>query len=342
MSSLGLSTRELKRYSLLKAISAAGRNELNAAGLEMEASRAEYQRRGKMPSSPHAFIVPDEVFKRDLTVATSNAGGFLVDTQNDGFIELLRPRSVVMGMGAQLMTGMVGNVTVPRQTGAATAYWLANEAAAITESQMTIGQLALSPKTVGAYTEVSRQLTLQSSPSAEALIRNDLAQVLALEVDRAAIQGSGGSGQPTGLLTVSGVGSVAGASLDYTKLLEFQSDVAAANALAPGCAYVTTPTVAVLLKGRQRFSGTDTPVWQGAILDGTIEGFAARSTTQMPAATMIFGDWSQIVIAEWGGLELAVNPYAAFQSGVIGVRAMYSIDVGVRYPGAFSVATSIT
>ncbi len=340
--SLGLTKREVEKYSLVKAIAAVAQNNQNIAGMEMELSRAAYALRGKTPLNGMCFAVPQDVVKRDLAVATSSAGGYLVDTQNQGFIDLLRPRSVVMGLGAQVMTGMVGNVTIPRQTGAANGYWLAHEAAAITESQMTVGQLSLTPKTVGAYTEVSRQLVLQSSPAVEALVRNDLAQVVALEVDRAAIQGTGASGQPTGLLTVSGVGSVAGASLDYTKLLEFQSDLAAANALAPGCGYVTTPTVAVLLKGRQRFPSTDTPVWQGAILDGTIEGFVAKATNQMPAATMIFGDWSQIVIAEWGELEIEVNPFASFQTGLIGVRAMYSVDVGVRIPGAFSVATSIT
>lgn len=343
---LGLSKKECEEYSIVRAIHAAANRDYSGAGLEMEASRAECQRRHLTPSSGSSIFVPPEVFggraRRDLTVGTANAGGYLVDTQNNGFIELLRSRSVLTNMGAKVLSGLKGNITIPRQTGAATAYWLSTEGTPATESQQTLGQIALSPKTVAAYTELSRQLTLQSTPSAEGLVRDDLAKVVAQALDTAGLSGTGASGQPTGLLNTAGIGSVTGASIDYADMVEFQTDVAAANALAPSCGYVATPTVAGVLKGRQRFSGTDTPLWQGSILDGEIEGFRAMSSTQVPTATIIFGDFEQIVIAEWGVLEIDVNPYASFAAGIIGVRAMYSVDIGVRYPGAFSVATSVS
>jgi HK97 family phage major capsid protein len=275
-------------------------------------------------------------------VGTSSAGGFLVATENMSFIEQLRNRSVAYRMGARRLAGLVGNVTVPRQTAAATAYWLSTEATAITESQQTFGQLALAPKTVGAYTEISRQLMLQSSPDAEAVVTSDLGKVAGLALDIGVLRGAGSSGEPTGIVNTAGIGSVTGTSIAYAGILEFQTDVATANVDPVMGGYVTTPAVAALLMQRVKFSSTASPLWEGSVFDGQMQGYPAMSSNQMTAASMLYGDWDQVVIAEWGVLQVEVNPYANFQAGIIGVRAMVSVDVGLRYAAAFSLATSIT
>ena len=280
---------------------------------------------------------------RDLAT-NANGGNYLVGTTNAGgsFIEMLRNASILDKVGAKFLRGLQGNVTIPRQTAAATAYWLANETAGITETQQTLGQLAFSPKNVGAYTEVSRQLMVQSNPACEMLVMNDLAAVLARAIDTAALSGSGSGGQPQGLIGTAGVGSVTGTSLAYAGLLEFQSDVATSNALTDGAAYLTTPTVAGLLCQRQRFTSTDSPLWSGNVAKGSVIGFDAYTSNGVPAGTMIFGDWSQLIVAEWGVIELATNPYANFQSGITGIRGWATVDIGIRQPAAFSVASSIT
>ena len=343
---IGLTEKEAKRYSVFRAISALSDptgGALANAGFELEVHRAMEKKLGRN-AEKNRILVPYEVQKRDLTVATSSAGGYLVGTQNTSFIEIARARSVAMRMGATMLSGLTGNITIPKQTGAATAYWLSNEGTAITESQQTLGQLALSPKNVGAYTEISRQLMLQSSPSAEGMVMTDLAAVVGLAIDSGVLSGSGSSGQPTGITNTGSIGSVTGGSIAYAGILEFQTDVAAGNNLfnAGAAGYVTTPAVAALLLARQRFSSTDTPLWVGNVYDGNVSGFKAMSSTQVASATMIFGDWSQVVVAEWGVLELEVNPYANFAAGIVGVRAIATIDVGVRYAGSFSVASSIT
>ena len=351
-SALGLSEKETQQFSILRAVVAARDKDWSRAGYEAECSRAIAQKLGKTPDATR-FFVPLEVQqrqiqdprmhgRRDLNVATGSAGGFLVATENMGFIELLRNRSVVMNMGARRLTGLQGNLTIPRQSGAATAYWLSSETTAITESQQTLGQLAFTPKTAGAYTEISRLLALQSSPDAESMVMADLAAVVGLAVDAAAINGSGSSGQPTGIINTAGIGSVTGGSLAYAGVLEFQTDVAAANALSPASGYVTTPTVAALLMQRVEVASTYSPIWRGNVLDGVCAGFRGMTSNQMPAGNLLFGDFNQLVIGEWGTLEIEVNPYANFAAGIMGVRAMYSIDVGVRYAGAFSLATSVT
>jgi HK97 family phage major capsid protein len=341
-SALGLSQREAQKFSLMRAIQAASANNWTQAGYELECSREIAKRTNKV-LDPNKFYVPFEVQQRDLTAGTGSAGGFLVGTQNMSFIELMRNRSVVYRMGAQRLSGLSGNVTIPRQTAAATGYWLATEGTAITESQQTFGQLSLTPKTVGAYTEVSRQLMLQSSPDAESIVSTDLATVCALAIDVGALRGSGSGGEPAGIVGTSGVGAVTGTSLAAAGVLEFQSDVAGGNLLTEACGYVTTPAVAALLMARPELPSTGTTrLWQGNMLEGTLFNMRAMSSNQMSAGTMLFGDFSKLVIAEWNTLEVEVNPYANFQAGIVGVRAMVTVDVGVRYGGAFSYAASVT
>lgn len=344
---LDMPKSDVKRYSMWRAMNAVLSGDWKHAGLELEASQAVAQRTSRMHGAKGFFVPLDiqqaqRVSQRDLTVASASGGGYLVGTENMSFIDVLRNRSVASRMGATPMPGLVGNVTIPKQTAGATAYWLSSEGTAITEGSLTFGQLALTPKTVGAYVEVSRLLMMQSSPAAESIVTADLASQVALASDLAVLHGSGASGQPTGITATGSVGSVTGTTLGYAGMVEFQTDIAANNVTPSRPGYVTTPAVAGLLKARQRFTSTDTPIWQGNIWDGNFEGTPAMSSSQVNSATMIFGDWSQVVIGEWGVLEVSLNEQANFPMGVVGFRAFYTMDVGVRYAGAFSVATSIT
>lgn len=341
---IGLGKKEVQRYSVLRAIRAMVDKDWTSAAFERECHKEILKRAGLDEAPNNGFYVPYEIQKRDLSSGSPSAGGYLVATDNLGgsFIDMLRNRAVVAKLGATMLPGLQGNVTIPKQTGANTAYWLTNETTAITEGNLTLGQLALAPKNVGAYQEISRQLMLQSSPAADALVMNDLAKVLALAIDSAAINGSGSSGQPTGVINTAGIGSVTGTSIALAGIIEFQTDVAGGNALAENCGYLTTPLIAGLLAARQRFSSTDTPLWEGNILDGKVLGFRAMSSLQCPTGDILFGDFSQVVIGEWGMLEIALNPYANFTAAITGVRAIQTVDVGVRQAGAFSLATSAT
>ena len=341
---IGLTRGEAARYSITRAIRALVDRDWTAAGFERECNAAILKRAGMAEAPNGGFFMPYEVQKRDLTAGTGSAGGFLVATDNlaGSFIDLLRNRTTVGQLGATMLSGLQGNVTIPKQTGANTAYWLTNEATAITEGNATFGQLALSPKHVGSYQEISRQLLMQSSPSVDMLVMNDLARVVAIAIDLAALEGTGAAGQPTGISATAGIGSVSGTTLSFAGIQEFQADVAGSNALATNSAYVTTPAVAALLASRARFSNTDTPLWEGNLLDGRVNGYRGVATAQLTAASMIFGDFSQVVIGDWGQLEIALNPYANFAAAITGIRAIQTVDVGVRYAQAFSRATSIT
>lgn len=348
---LGLSPNDVRRYSVTRAIKACVEKSWpRVAPFEAEVSEAMARKLGRTASGEHTFFIPLDVqwaaaAQRDLVVGTSSAGGFLVGTNTQSFIEVLRNRSVVIRLGATMMPGLVGSVSIPKQLTPSTANWFASEAGTATESNLTFGQLPLSPKTVGGYVEISRQLLLQSTPNAEGIVNTDLARVLGLALDTAALVGPGTAGQPSGIAATSGVGTAnpaAGTNVGYADMIKFQTTVAASNAMMPGFGYVTTPTIAGILMGKPRFTNSDTPIWGGNILDGMVVGAPAMSTLQVSSGTMFGGDFSNVVIGEWGVLEIEANPYAQFQSGIVGVRALYSVDVGIRYGAAFAIGTGMT
>lgn len=344
---IGMGDKDVRTFSITRAIRAMMTGDWSGAGLEREASRAfadKASAAGIQRQAENSFFLPVEIQRRDMTVGTAANGGNMVATElrPQDFIGLLRERSLLMDLGARSLSGLVGNADITKQTAAATGYWLTPESTAITESQQTLGLLQLRPKVLGAYTEVSRLLLQQSTPDADAFIMEDLAQVLATSLDTAGFV-TGGSGAPVGILGTSGIGAFTGLALDLAALINAQVDVATANALNAGCAYLTTPAVAGLLAARPRVASTDSvSLWKGNILDGNIEGFRAASSTNLTAATMIFGDFSQVIVADWGSVEIASNPYANFAAGITGIRAFQTVDIGVRVPGAFSAATSIT
>lgn len=376
---LGLNDQETKRFSLTKMILAVRDQKWNDVGFELECSRAISQKLGKSPD-PNKFFVPFEVQRRQVIspqtlameqqmrqlgmlkspmgnnshltradiVGTSSAGGYLVETINLSFIELLRNRTVAFRLGATVLSGLVGNVNIPKQTGAATAYWLSSETTQITEVEQTFGQLSFTPHTIGGYTEISRLLLLQSSPDVEGIVNADLAAIVGIAVDQGVISGPGTGGAPHGIIGLTGVGTQAintgtGSTTQLGDLLNMQATVGQANVVPVRGGWAAPFQVSKLLRARNEFANTYSPLWYGSIWDGTVLGYPALASQQVANASttdLIFGDWAQVVVAEWGVLEVEVNPYANFQAGIIGVRAIMTVDVGVRYPAAFNVGTS--
>jgi HK97 family phage major capsid protein len=351
---IGMERADTQRYSLMRALRSIVNNDWTKAGLELAASKAVSDKLHKLPRSERSFFIPLDIMlrdmprtqKRDMTAAGVSGSNYLISTDNlpGSFIDLLRNTSVALRMGVQRLSGLVGNVTIPKMTAGNTAYWLADETTQITESQPTLGQLALAPKNVAALTELSHQLMQQSTPDAETLVLTSIARDIGLAVDVGVLRGAGSGGEPTGIATTGSIGAFTGTSLASPGILNAQADVATANALYPGCGYVTTPTVAALLMDRPNVtSATDgTPLWQGGMGEGTMRGYPALSSAQMSAGTALFGWWPSVILAEWGVLELMVNPYSDFTRGLSAVRGWYTCDVGVRYAGAWSYSSSIT
>lgn len=311
-----------------------------------ERSTSEYlERKYGAPSGDPNFSVriPRKALqRRDLTASTASAGGYLVDGRVLDYAASLLPKSVCLRAGAKLVPVSGGNLSTPVGAGSATATWLQAENTTIPESTPVLSTAAATPKTLAVFVECSRQLLLQSN--AGDIVRREITNAAAAELDRAVIAGSGAGGEPLGIIATPGVGSVTGTTLSHAGLVEMQQDVLDANAGEnPGtCSFVTTPTVAKLLNSRQRFTGSDTPLWQGALGEGTVEGIRGFSTKNAPASTVLYGDFSEMEILQWGTMELMVDPHTKMKQAIVGIRLMLSVDVVVRHPAAFSLATGVT
>jgi len=328
---IGMSNNERGQYSLSRAILAAADNRLD--GIELEAHRELEKRFGK---PAQGFYAPNDVLKRDLTATAGDTGDKLVATVKPEMIEALKAQPIVAQLGARLLTGLSSNVTIPK-AGTQTAYWTdeTDSGSALSESTMTIGSISLSPKRVAAYSELSKQLLAQSSFDVESMVRDDLVYQLNLAFDAVAIDG-GGTNQPSGVLDASGLHGQTGGQ-NWQNVIDAEADVMSTHALAGSLAYVTTPAVMATLKGTEKASNTAQFVWQ----DNRINGYPAVATTQMTADHTVFGDWSQVVLAEFGsGVDIVADPYSLALTGMIRVHAARLVDVGVRHGAAFCKITA--
>jgi len=325
---LGLSNRERTQYSLTGAIMASANGGL--AGIELEASRELEKRFGK---PAQGFYVPNDVFTRDLTATGGDTGSSLVASDLPSTIEALKAAPVVQQLGARMLSGLTSNVTIPK-TGTGTAYWTSENAAA-TESTQTIGSISLSPKRVAAYSELSKQLLAQSNFDVEAMVRDDLLYQLNLAFDKVAIDG-GGTDEPSGVLDASGLHGQTGGQT-WQNMVDAEGDVLSTNALAGSLAYVATPANMAVMKAADKGTDTGQFIWQ----NNTINGYPAVATNQMTAATTVFGDWSQVILAEFGaGVDLVVDPFSLALTGLLRVHVARLVDVGVRHGAAFCKITT--
>jgi len=336
---IGMKEAEVKRFSLVRAIHALAnptdRRAQEAAAFEFECSRAAAESYGR---TAQGIMLPAEVMrnwkKRDLNSA-DEASLFSDDYRGSDFIDVLRNSSSVMQAGARVLGGLSGDVKIPKKATAATAAWIATEGGAATESEMTVGQVSLSPKTLGAFTDVTRQLLIQSSMDVENLIRDDLAQALALAIDLAGLEGSGTAGQPTGILNTTGVNTVAnfaGVNPTFAEAVSLETAIANDNALMGNLAYILPSAMNGALKTTEKATGTAQFVAGG----GDINGYRSIVSNQGTAGNMYFGNFNDLLIGLFGGLDLTVDPYTHSTSGTIRIVALQSVDVAVRHAQSFA------
>lgn len=354
---IGLTAAERSNFNLVRALNAALTGDWSKAGFEREVSQTLAKRSGRETTG---FFMPSDVtMQRDTTpgymVGQATQGGNLVatDLRTGSFIDLLRAKGMVTRMGATVISGLVGNVEIPRQTGASTTYWLA-EKGDPTESNATFDKVSLKPKTIGALSSVSRNLLLQSSMNVEAFVRNELAVSLALGIDLAALCGTGTNNQPTGIANVSGIctveGGTNGGSLTFDKLIDMETQVATANADVTNMYYLCNAATIGFLKKIKNTTGDY--IWKPITeavrngFPGEVNGYAVGRSNQVRSGLekgtskncheIYFGNWADLLIGEWGFLEIDVNRYGnAWKSGGVEIRALQTIDIAVRHPKSF-------
>jgi HK97 family phage major capsid protein len=355
---------EVEKYSISKAFRAFMDPSFRSkAGREIEMSNQVASQLGKDPEGiyipfeglikKHAYSAVDlrelraayglfdplsRFGSRDLTAGGSTSGAELVGTDHlaGQFIELLRNKALLVRLGARYLPGLTGNVDIPKLAAGATFGWSATEGAGASESTQTTGSLTMSPKEGSANVDVTRQLLLQGTPAADALITDDLLAVIGLGIDLGGFHGAGSSGAPTGIAGTSGIGTVTIASMDWDAAVEFEADIDAANAMVENMAFVTTPAVRATLKSRAKESGYPVYICEKNMAND----YPMYTTNQISTGYIFFGDFSQVFIGEWGGLD--VQKYVAPRTGIVTFTAFKTIDIGVRQPGAFSVGSSFS
>ena len=291
------------------------------------------------------IYIATELFETRATQTTGTSAAIVpVSFRPDLFTSALTNSTVMQALGATVLTGLTGNVVIPRETGSPNVGWV-NEDQALPTGNATFDSLTLSPHHVGAITELSRQLIMQASPAADRIVRQMLSRNIALEIDRAAISGTGANAQPTGILNAAGVPTVA---YDTDLFITTANMIAAADIANVGSSRGYVSTNGVKAAAAKTRDATGHPIPFAEIFHGEPVQFSNQVPSNLaPAGNkhgLVYGDWSDFLIGIWSQLDILVNPYAetAYSKGNVLVRAMATVDFGVRRPASFVKATGVT
>jgi HK97 family phage major capsid protein len=339
-----------KSFSLTKAIAA------QARGRSLEGAEAEMYREAEIEvrtmgqelegqvAIPSQFLDLAGVDKRaDMSVGAATYAGNTVATDLTDFFPILRPRLLTASMGATTLTGLRGNIDMIRQDAKSSGAW-EGEVDENAQGNPTMQKFSLSPKRYGVTATVSKQLLAQTSFTTEAFLRQDLESAIREGVDLACINGSGASNQPTGFLNIAGINTVAldtnGRVPTYNDLIQLETELALDNSDMGNLGFMTTPGIRGLLKTTKLDAGSGLFVWQQG--SSQLNGYRAEVSTQVPSTltkgtssgnchAIIFGDWSSVIIANWAGLDIVVDPYSTKKTAQIEITMNSWWDFNLRY-----------
>lgn len=376
-----MSEKEKRSYSMLRGMQALHSKEWKTAGFEREVSNEIARQLGRNPSAEGMFLpsdlpfAPDQAHQRAFSLISGQSrmnqqmrsafavgapatGGNLVATEllSDSFIEVLRNAMVTPQLGARFLSGLVGNVDIPRQISAAQTSWV-GELTAGTESEATFDKVQLRPKNLTSWGIISRMMMMQATPAIEMLARVDLIAQMALALDLAAISGNGAGGAPTGIVNQAGVLSVVGGAngknVDFDDIIKLYTAPRVANASQNSMAFAMNSKVIGYLASLKATTGTYLWDPQGGLTAGSpdrikgkpygesqqLRSTLTKGTSVGVCSEIVYGNWLELLIAEWGAIEVAINPYDStlFKSGDVVLRAIQTADIGVRHGASFSV-----
>lgn len=350
---IGMNQGEIKRYSFGRALVASITGDWSKAGLELECSRAVEKIMGRVPEG---FFIPFDVFRRDFNVGTATEAGNLVATslRTDLYVDALRNAMVMGGLGVRFLTGLSGNVDLPRKATAGTLGML-TEIGSASETAPVTAKATLSPKRIGAYVEVSKQALIQSAMSLEDMIRDDLVTGAAVLLENQIINGAGTGAEIKGLRNVTGIGTVVGgtngAAPAWSHLVDLESACANANAEPDR---VSGYLINTRLRGKlkQTQFATNLPfIWQNS--DMPINGYRAAVTNNVPSnltkgtsttvcsAALFSSDWSMTTIGLFGAPDVTVDPYTKSDTGQVKITLNQFADMQHRQPATVAKADDL-
>lgn len=275
--------------------------------------------------------------QRGLVTNLGPDGGYLVGTQQGGIIDSLKNSALCLLLGATAIFDLSGDMDYPKITGDSTAYWL-GEGDDSTESKPTFGQIRMTPKTVACRCGISRRMMLQTRGLAEQVIRENIAQQIGIALDAAIINGSGSANQPRGILQTTGIGSVtlnAANSPTWANIVAMETEVSTDNALGGSLAYLTTPVIAGAMKLTDKGTDTGQFVLGGDNSDGKLNGYKCAVSNNVPEKHILFGNWADVIVGFWSGMDILVDPYTNSAKGEIIVQVFLDVDVALRHAESF-------
>jgi HK97 family phage major capsid protein/HK97 family phage prohead protease len=353
---IGMTRSDVERFSVMRLARAAhpqaSKADRDAATFEIEATGQAATVAEAQGLKVRGTAMPAEVLRnwipKDTAIYASYAQKRAINTTDDSalvpedyragsFIDVLRNQMGVMRAGATFLNGLAGNVDIPKKLTASAATWVSAEGGNATQSEPTFGNVTMTPKDLAVYTDITRRSRQQMSPDVEALIRQDIAMAIALGLDLAALEGSAASGQPRGLLNTVGINkptAFAGVNPTYAEVIAMETAVADDNALMGNLAYITRTNMAGALKTTQKFTGTNgVPVWEPG---NQLNGYPAILSNQGTDGNLYFGNWSDLLIGFWSGLDLQFDYAALALSGGLRLIAFQTCDIAVRHAQSFA------
>jgi HK97 family phage major capsid protein len=348
--SVDASPKEKRNYSLVRAIQAADAKDWSKAGFELEVSKELAKKQSRQPKG---FFVPDFGWQtRTVSTAagaTFGAGSNIVpeDYRGDRFIDALISTSILGQVGATVLNGLSGNVAIPKISTSTAAAFIA-EGGSVGNSEPDFAQVTMTPKLLANKVAVTRELMIQSDPSVEQLIRNNMVRIFAAKIDNVALKG-GGSNEPTGILGTSGIGDVSSggtsgnANLTYGNVVDIMTEVSQDNALLGNLRWVTHPAVVGKLMQTLVAASTDSRM----IMSGpdSMMGYPVVQTTQAPSSSpysLIFGNFSDLYIGFFSALDVLVDPYGSAGTATTNLYFYQDMDIAVAHAESFAAAQDVT
>jgi HK97 family phage major capsid protein len=350
--------KEVAAYSVIKAmresVQAMTSGGKGLTGVELEMHQ-EAEREAKNSGIEISGLgIPQVILKRDMSATGQTAipgdqGGLTIQTQKLGLIDSLRAKMVLSAMGVQYLTGLTGNISIPKKTSAISAAWDATENSDTAESQNVFGAVAMSPKRLSSFAEISKQLLIQSSLDVEKMVIGDIELAIRLALETAAINGTGANGQPYGILNTVGIGAVAGGANGlapaWSHIVDLESLVAIANADLGNLGYLSNPSVRGKLKQTSKVANQNGFIWDAG--ENPLNGYKAGVTSLVPntlvkgasgavCSAIIFGNFNDMIIGQWAGLDLVIDPYTKAKSNQLVITVNSFWDIAIRNPESFA------
>ena len=362
---IGMSGQEVGKFrflSLFRALADPTNPRVQeAAKLELEACQAAGDQ--IKHRSLKGIMIPSDVLlaplgiqregQRANAISVQGGAGYTGDGANviantllaSAFIDILRHKCVLMQLGTQL-GGLVGNFEIPKMTSSQYGGGWIGEDAVAPNTQVDFGQIPLSVKTAAAYVYITRKMLTQPSIGVEALCRMDIAKKLAQTLDLAGYYGTGTASDPVGLKNTNGINGqpFAGAQPTFAELVNMETRIALDDADVDSMAYVANAAFRGYAKTTLKFpliqgaGGVITQVSNGGTIwepGDTVNGYRCPITNQVATGDVFFGNWADMLIGLWGGLEIIADPYTKSQQGGVIISAFQDMDIAIRRVQSF-------